>query len=450
MIIRNRNELISRGNRKGREIAIDVIENALKSINSYELTHSCISIEKDILFVGNNEYDLSKVSDIYVIGAGKASYSIAKALDEILGRKICKGVIIVKEGERRRLNNIKIIEAGHPIPDQRGLEGAKEILDIAEEAGCEDLTFVVVTGGASSLIPLPSGKITLEEKRNVTDRLLRSGANIKEINTVRKHISSIKGGRLAKSIHPAKIINLIVSDEIGGGIWGPTVPDQTTHLEAVEILKKYKIWDRASISIRDYLTKGMIDPSLETPKPEDFHELCLQNIILSDNSSVCKAAKKRVEELGLNSLILTSQLEGESREAGTVFATIAKDVAENGWPIIPPCVLILGGETTVAISGEYGRGGPSQEFVLGASLKIDGNEKIVISSIDTDGTDGSTEAAGGIVDGHTLKRAIGAGLDVFESLMEHNSYQVISVLYDSIYTNPTETNVMDLNIAVIT
>jgi glycerate-2-kinase len=450
MIIRNKSELISRGNRKGRKIALDVIENALKSINSFELTQSCVFVEKEILFVRNKKYDLSEVEDIYVIGAGKASFSIAKALDETLGRRISKGVIVVKKGERRRLDNIKIIEAGHPIPDRRGLDGAKVIVDIAEEAGCDDLSFVVVTGGASSLLPLPAEEITLEEKRNITDLLLRSGANIKEINTVRKHISAIKGGRLANYIHPAKIINLIVSDEVGGGIWGPTVPDKTTHLEAVHILKKYKIWSTASTSIRDYLAKGTIDPSFETPKPEDSHELCIQNIILSDNASVCRAAKKRVEELGIRPLILTSQLEGESREAGTVFASIAKDVTETGWPIKPPCVLILGGETTVTISGEYGRGGPSQEFALGASLKIDGDEKIVISSIDTDGTDGSTNSAGGIVDGHTLKRAIEGGFDVFKSLMEHNSHKVLSALCDVIYTNPTETNVMDLNIAVVT
>ncbi|MEM3641700.1 MAG: DUF4147 domain-containing protein, partial [Candidatus Bathyarchaeia archaeon] len=303
---------------------------------------------------------------------------------------------------------------------------------------------------ASALMPLPAENISLEDKKKMTELLLRCGATIEEINTVRNHISEIKGGRLAKYIHPAEIINLIVIDEVPGKPWGPTVPDTTTFEDAIHVLKKYNLWDKAPKSIKRHLKKGVKDHSLETLKASDFQDLTVRNIILADNKVMCEAAKKRAEELGFKSLILSTKLEGESKDAGVILASIAKEVEEERRPIAPPCVIISGGETTVTIAGKHGSGGPSQELVLGASLKIAGSEKIVIASVDTDGTDGPTEAAGGIVDGYTLKMAKEKGIDVFRGLREHNSYEVLMKLNDAIITGTTGTNVMDLNIVVVT
>ena len=450
MIIKNEGELLSHGNRRGREAVLDIIKYALKAVDSYEATKRTIFLEDGRLIVGAYSYDLSEVENIYVVGGGKATFPIAQALEEVLGGRIKRGVINVKRGEKRRLKYVKVIEAGHPIPDEAGLEGAREIVDIAREAGEGDLVFCLITGGASALMPMPAGDISLEDKKKVTDMLLRCGATIDEINTVRNHISAIKGGRLAKIIHPAEIINLIVIDEVAGRPWGPTVPDTSTFYDAVNVLRKYGLWRKVPETVREYLKRGMVDPSLETPKPRDFEGLKVHNVILADNEAMCRAAGKRAEELGFKLLILTTKLEGESREVGIVLASIAREVEERGRPIEPPCVLILSGETTVTITRSCGRGGPSQELVLGAALKISGSKRIVIASIDTDGTDGPTEVAGGVVDGYTLKRAEEKGVDIFRSLRRHDCYEALMKLQDAIITGPTGTNVMDLNIIVVT
>jgi len=450
MIIKNRKELLSHGYKKGRRVALDIAEHAIKAVDAYDATKKRVHVENRKLIVGELSYDLSKVGNIYLIGGGKATFSIAQALDEILGEQIKRGIVNVKRSQKRRLRNIEVTEAGHPIPDERGMEGAKEMIRIAKDAKHGDLVFCAVTGGASALVPLPAGNISLEDKKRVTGLLLRCGATIDEINAVRKHISAIKGGRLAKLIHPAETINLIVIDEIAGCPWGPTLPDTTTFEEAINVLKKYNLWGKVPASVREHLKRGSMDPRLETPKPRDLEGFSIHNVVLADNEIMCEAARKRAEELGFKSLILSTVLEGESKEVGIVLASIAKEVKKKGRFIKPPCVLILGGETTVTIAGRYGKGGPSQELVLGASLQIAGSKGIVITSIDTDGTDGPTEIAGGITDGSTLKRAREKGLDVFESLIKHNSSEVLMKLGDAIITRPTGTNVMDLNIMVIT
>lgn len=449
MIIKNRKELLSHGNIRGREAILEVLEYAINSVDAYEATKKRVFVKNNELRVDDLNYDLSKIENIYVVGGGKATFSVAKALDEVLGERIKGGCINIKGRMRDRLKHIKVVEAGHPIPNEKGYEGAKEIMEIVKEAKKSDLVFCVITGGASALMPLPAGKISLEDKKKVTDQLLKCGATISEINTIRKHVSAIKGGKLAQRIHPAEIINLIVIDEVAGLPWGPTVPDTTTFKDAIRVLKKYSLWDKVPNSIRMYLRRGLFDSSLETAKLEDFKDLKVNNIILTDNEIMCQAAKKRAEELGFNSLILSTMIEGESREIGAALASIAKEVEKSGRPIESPSILIMGGETTVNIVGECGEGGPSQELVLGASLKIHESEKIAIASIDTDGTDGPTDIAGGIVDGYTMGRAKRNGLDIFKNLMTHNSSEILMKLQDTIYTGYTGTNVMDLNIVAI-
>lgn len=455
MIVKNREQLISHGNKRGREIALDLVETAIKAVDPYEMVKKLVRIDNDRgLIVGNLSYDLSTQRKIFVVGAGKATLPIAQALNEILGEKINRGAINVKKSEKRKLKYIKVREASHPTPDKMGLEGAKEIMEIAEEAKETDLVFACITGGASALMPLPPQNISLEEKKKVTNLLLKCGATIEEINAVRKHISIIKGGRLAMHISPAEIINLIVIDEVPGLPWGPTVPDTTTFEDAMLVLRKYNLWNKIPYCVRKHIENGLVDPSLETPKPEDFKGLKVHNLILANNEIACKAAKKKAEALGFCSMILSTVLEGEGREMGIVLAGIAKEIEKKSRPLKPPCVLIAGGEATVTITGNSAinlqKGGPSQEVALGLSMKIAGSGKIVAACIDTDGTDGPTDVAGGIVDGYTISRANEKNMDVYKSLMRHNSYYLLRELEDSIITGPTGTNVMDLNVIVVT
>jgi glycerate 2-kinase len=450
MIIKNKEELLSHGNRDGRKIALNIIEYALKTIDPYETVRKTVLFGNKGLIVGHLKYNLSEIRNIYVVGAGKGTLRIAEALEDILGSRIKRGIIIEKRIQGRKLKTIRVVEGGHPIPDEVGEEGAKEVVEIAKSAQKGDLVFICIMGGSSALMPLPVKGISLGDKKRVTDLLLKCGATIEEINAVRKHISAIKGGRLARYIHPAEVINLIVIDEVAGLPWGPTVPDTTTFKDAVHVLKKHNLWEKVPDSVRKHLKRGLADPSLETLKPEDFEGLKVHNLVLANNHIACEAAKKKAEELGFSAIILSTVLEGESREVGIVLACIAKEIEGRNRPLKPPCVLILGGETTVTIVEGAGEGGRNQELALASSLKIDGSKNIVITSIGTDGTDGPTDIAGGIVDGYTLSRTREKGIDIFRNLIKHNSSYVFRTLKDAIFTGPTGTNVMDLTLVVVT
>jgi glycerate 2-kinase len=462
MIIENTEQLLSHGNRRGREVALAVLEHAIASVSAYAKVKSTVRIEKkrrsgrsregdvEELVVGDRRYDVGKIGSIYVIGAGKATLSIAQALDEVLGDRIVDGAVIVKRGQGSQLRHIKVYEAGHPVPDRAGIEATEAILAIAERATKGDLVFCAISGGASALMPLPAEGISLGEKQTVTRLLLGCGATVEEMNCVRNHISSIKGGKLAGLIHPAEMLNLIVIDEVDGLPWGPTVPDNTSFGEAIDVLNAYGLWMKVPETVRRHLKAGLVDPSLETLKERDFAGFKTSNLILGDNVALCKAAQTKARELGFDSLILTTGVRGESSQVGIVLGTIAKEVESFGRPIKPPCVLIIGGETTVTLIGRHGSGGPSQELALSSSLIIDGSERIVIASIDTDGTDGPTDAAGGIVDGCELERARLAGVDLAKDLRAHNTHRALVELGDAIVTGLTGTNVMDLDIAVIT
>lgn len=449
-IIKNKAELLSHGNLEGRRIALDIIEYALEIIDPYKAVRKAVFIDNELLIVNHLKYKLSEIRNIYVVGAGKGTLRIAEALEDVLGNRIKRGIIVEKGVQGDKLKTIKIVNGGHPIPNEVGMEGAKEIVELAKEAQEDELVFVCITGGCSALMPLPADDISLEDKKRVTDLLLKCGATIEEINAVRKHISVIKGGKLAGYIHPAEVVNLIVVDEVADLPWGPTVPDTTTFEDAIRALKKYDLWGKVPDSVREHLQMGLTDPSLETLKPKDFECLKVHNVVLANNEIACEAAKKRAEELGFDSMILSTVLEGESREVGIVLAGIAKEIEGRSRPLKPPCVLVSGGETTVTIVEEAGEGGRNQEVALASSLKIDGSKKMVITSIGTDGTDGPTDIAGGIVDGYTLRRAREKRIDIFKNLIKHNSSHVFRQLQDAIFTGPTGTNVMDLTLVVVT
>jgi len=448
-IIKNRNALLSHGIVEGRKIALDVIEHALTAIDSYQVVKTFVTLQGSILRVGSLTYDLSKIRDIYIVGGGKGSSSIAEGLEHILGDRVKKGLVIEKRGQSRKLRRVNVIEAGHPVPDEEGVKGSEKIIEIAKNAKREDLFFACITGGCSALMTLPAEGIILEDVKKVTELLLMCGAEIQEINAVRKHISQVMGGRLALHIHPAEVIGLIVVDEVAGLPWGPTVADTTTFRDAISVLEKYALWERVPDSVRKHLEKA--DPKEETPKLKDLDRggVKVHNFVLANSENVCEAARKRAEELGYNSMILSAVMEGESREVGIALAGIARESEKNGRPLKPPCVLIVGGETTVTITGEPGEGGRNQEFALAASLKIDGSRRIVIASVGTDGTDGPTDIAGGIVDGFTVQRARERNIDLFQNLTRHNSSYVFRQLDDAIFTGPTGTNVMDLRLLVV-
>jgi glycerate 2-kinase len=460
-IIKNKEELTSHGNSDARKIACGVLEHSIEAMSSYKLVKDVVHLSRSSLQIGYVKFDLAKINNVFVIGAGKACLGMAKALDEILGDLISEGVVIVKKGYEKDLckpKNIEIVGGGHPIPDEDSYRGAEKILGIAEKAKVGDLVIGTVTGGSSALMAHPVEPMTLEDEIKVTDLLLRSGADIYEINAVRRHISATNGGRLAQKIlqNGAGLINLMISD----GIRNPSIPDKfrprewygtplcpdsTTFQDAIHALKKYRLWEKIPERVKKYLVNA--DTSMETPK--SFKGMKAYIFVLANIGNLCDAAERRAKEMGLNSLVLTSVFEGESREAGRVLGSIAMEVRMKGRPVSPPCVLICGGETTVTIEGESMEGGPSAELALGFAMEISGVEGVAGLAFDTDGIDGSSDIAGGLVDTYTAKNAEEKGLNIFEYLRKHDSASLLKRVNDAVFSEYTDINVCDINIVVV-
>ena len=448
MIIRNSADLSSRGNVEGRRLVLDVAENALQHVNSYNLIRDFVKLE-DELRIGTITYDLEDVNDIYVVGGGKQVTCVAAALEDVLEDKIRDGIVVEKREWGCPTRRVRVMEGGHPVPDNGSVEGAKEIVKIAKKVTEEDLVIVCVTGGCTSLTMLPPRSLTLRDVAKVHQLLLGSGAPIEDVNIVRKHLSQIGGGKLSLLMQPADIVSLIAVDEVAGLPWGPTVPDTTTFSDAVNVLMKLGLWNKTPESVKRYFKKA--DPLEETPKITDFEKknLRVHNLIFADNGMLCKAAETRSKELGIEPVIISTVMEGEARDVATVLASIAKEIEKNFRPFNPPCIMIVGGETTVKISGKHGEGGRNQELALSAALRIAGSKTTVIASMGTDGTDGPTDIAGGIVDGFTVERARDSAIALYECLSRHDSSHVFRKLGDAIYTNDTGTNLMDLTIVYV-
>lgn len=448
--VKNRERLLDHGNRNAREITIKLVEKALAKADPYLAVKNLVSLENDTLTVGCHTFDLSKAGNIYVVGAGKATYPIAKALEEILGDRIKQGIVICKYGQDGELDKIDLRLASHPIPDEAGLAAAKDIYSLAEGTKPGDIVFAAFTGGSTALLPYPVDGVSLDDKKVAFRVLLYSGANIYEMNAVRKHLSKIKGGNLGRLINPeAQIINLTVSDVTGDEldfITCPTVPDTSTLEMARTALTKYVLWEKMPDSIQKFFkTAG---PEAETPKDLSDHKIC--NFILVPSNAACMGAYEAAGELGIrNRMILSTVLEGEGREVGGTFADIAREILVSGNPMTCPCVIIGGGESTVSITDECGEGGPNQEFALGAALRLDGMDNVVIASVDTDGTDGPTKLAGAIVDKSTLERARADGIDLFADLVKHDVSGSLEQLGEIVLTGATGTNVNDLKLLVV-
>jgi hydroxypyruvate reductase len=389
--------------------------------------------------------DLEKYECIFVVGAGKAGGTMARAAEKVLGKRIAAGVVNVKDGDPAKTRRIELVPCGHPVPDERGAAGAARIADVCAKAGARDLVLCLISGGASALMPAPAEGITLAEKQETTRLLLASGATIHELNAVRKHISTLKGGQLARLAAPAKVVSLILSDVVGDDLdvigSGPTAPDSSTFASAVGVLDKYGLREKVPAAVRERLESA----ETETPKAGDALFTRVENRIVGSNQKSLQAALVKAKALGYRSMILASTIEGETRDVARMHAAIARQIREHGQPLKAPACVISGGETTVTIRGE-GKGGRNQEFALAAALDIDGMDRVLVLSAGTDGTDGPTDAAGALADGGTVKRASG---DAKKALAENASYGYFAQLGDLVMTGPTGTNVMDLHLVMV-
>jgi len=392
--------------------------------------------------------DYSAYRNIYVVGAGKAGASMARAAERVLGRRITAGLVNVKYGHVAKLRRIELNECGHPVPDSRGVAGADRIARIAQSAGRDDLVICLISGGASALLPLPAEPVSLEEKQAVTRLLLACGANIHEINAIRKHISRVKGGQLARLAYPATVEALLLSDVIGDDLdvigSGPTAPDASTFASAAAILDRYEIRERVPQAVRERIAAGVAGAIPETPKPGDAIFRRVRNTIVGSNRLALDAARDRARALGFRTLVLSSTIEGETREIARMHAAIAREIAASGQPVKPPACIVTGGETTVTIRGN-GLGGRNQEFALAAAIDMAGLRDAVVLSAGTDGTDGPTDAAGAIADGQTLER----NGDAARFLADNDSYHYFESLGDLVMTGPTHTNVADVRILLV-
>jgi glycerate 2-kinase len=428
--------------------ALRILHAALQAADPAEAVRRHVRLNGNQLIAAGRRYRLNAYRNVYVVGAGKAGAKMAQAVERLLGKRITGGLLNVKYGHVARLRRIELNECGHPVPDRNGESGARRIAQIAQEAGADDLLICLISGGASALLPLPTPPITLKEKQETTRLLLDCGADIHEMNCVRKHISQLKGGQLARLAYPATVLTLILSDVIGDDLdvigSGPTVPDRATFADARAILEKYGILDKVPAAVRDRLSAN----APETPKPGDKIFDRVQNLIVGSNWLAVDAAAREARALRYRTMVLSTSIEGETRDVARMHAAIAKEIRATGRPVKPPACVISGGETTVTIRGK-GLGGRNQEFALAAALDIAGLKNVVILSAGTDGTDGPTDAAGAIADGTTISRARAAGLDAAKSLANNDSYHFFVLLGDLIKTGPTGTNVADIRILLV-
>lgn len=394
---------------------------------------------------------ISQFERVFVVGAGKAAAPMAVAIERVIAPAFRpEGLVNVKYGHSSPSPRfIQLHECGHPVPDASGITGSQQIELLLSTLTQSDLLFVLISGGASALLPAPAEGISLEEKQQVTDLLLRAGADIYELNAVRKHLSRLKGGQLALRAQPASVVGLILSDVIGDRLdvigSGITSPDPSTFEEAVDVLRKYDLLHRVPSSVQYRLALGSDGDIAETPKSFEALSSPVHNLIVGSNRLAIEAAADHARFLGYHTSILSTTVQGEAREVARVHAEILREVLASGNPVPTPACLLSGGETTVSVRGS-GAGGRNQEFGLAAAISIAGLSHAVLLAAGTDGTDGPTDAAGALVDGTTVIRASAAGISPIESLNCNDSYVPLNAIGDLLKTGSTGTNVMDLNI----
>lgn len=387
---------------------LDVLNAALTAVDPYKAVVAALRRDGDDLMLPNHTYALSQIQRIFVIGAGKAGAPMTQAVEAVLGDRITRGLVVVKTDHGGPTQRVALVEASHPVPDDAGVDASRRVLALAAEADADDLVITLFSGGGSALLVAPAAGITLGDIQQMTDALLASGVTINEINCLRKHCSAVKGGQLARAAAPARLITLALSDVIGSPLdviaSGPTVPDHTTWQDAWAIVEHFALTDRLPHAIIARLQAGLRNEIADTPKVDDPIFASGQTAVVADNVMAAQAAAIRARELGFNTLLLTTHLEGEASEVAKVVAALAKEIRATGNPVRPPACLILGGETTVHLGANPGQGGRNQELALAAAVAIDGIDGVTIVALATDGTDGPTDSAGGMVDGGTIAR----------------------------------------------
>lgn len=431
----------------------NILAAALNAVDPAAAIAQHLHRSDDRLTVQGRHYDLADYRRVFVVGAGKAGAPMAYAVSKILGDRLTQGVIVVKDGyaqSREDLHpapGLDIIEAGHPIPDERGVRAARRIIALLETTRADDLVICLISGGASALLVSPAEGITLNDLQQLTSALLASGANINEINTMRKHLDRVKGGKLARLAAPAHLVSLILSDVIGDPLdvigSGPTAPDSSTFEDAYQVLERYGLLDRVPPAVLAVLQRGRQGDILENPAPHDPLFAKVHNAIIGSNILAANAALAQADKEGLNPMLLTTYLQGEARQVGLVLAGILRQISDSDLPVPRPACLVAGGETTVTLNGD-GLGGRNQELALGAVQELAGLPAIALVALATDGGDGPTDAAGAVVTGETQARARQLGLDPNAYLARNDSYHFFDPLGDLLKPGPTQTNVNDL------
>ncbi|WP_093394258.1 glycerate kinase type-2 family protein [Thermodesulforhabdus norvegica] len=431
---------------------VAIFQAGLKAVDPEVAIKRHVRKEGSLLILGSHSVDLKEIERVYVIGAGKGTAPMAVALEDILGERISDGAVTVKYGHGLPLRRIRLFEAGHPVPDEAGVRATEELLRIARKAGDKDLIIAAFSGGGSALTPAPVAPVGLEEKQEVTRLLLACGATIGEINAIRKHLSRIKGGGLARAAYPARIFSLILSDVVGDLLdviaSGPTAPDPTTFEDCLRIIDKYGIRPDVPEKVLKVLEEGVAGVRPETPKKGDPVFNNVVNLIVGNNFMALDAAQQEATKRGYRTLIMTSRMEGEAREVAKVISAIAKECAATGRPVSPPACFLFGGETTVTIKGD-GLGGRNQELALACAVELDGWNNIWVLSAGTDGTDGPTDVAGAFADGQTVSKARNAGIDALDYLRRNDSFNFFKATGDHLHIGPTRTNVMDMVCVIV-
>ena len=427
-----------------------VLSATLQAVDPQAAVMRSLRREGNRLAIGGQAYDLNSFHRVLVVGAGKAGAPMARALADLVGDRLSGGLVIVKDGYTgglRAVGPIELAEASHPLPDERGLAATRRLVELLRDAQAGDLVVCLISGGGSALMVAPAPGIRLADLQALTSALLACGATIDQINALRKHLDIVKGGGLARLAAPSNLLTLILSDVVGDELdviaSGPTVPDRSTFAQAWQVLELHALLKQVPSAVTEHLQRGLRGELPETPKPGEPVFSSVQNVIIGNNLQAAQAALAQARQAGINTLLLTSSMQGEARQAGQFLAAIARQVAASGEPVARPACIIAGGETTVTLRGA-GKGGRNQELALGAVKGLAGLQNVVLVSLATDGGDGPTDAAGAVVTGQTLERARQAGLDPEASLANNDSYRFFDTLGDLLRPGPTQTNVNDL------
>jgi len=423
-------------------LALDAVEAGIAASRPDTVVRERVALDGERLVVAGEPHDLESVDRLLVLGGGKAAAHVAAALASVLGDRVDGGAVVTNDPVD--VPRVEVLPGDHPVPSEAGVSSTRRVLDLAAGADERTLVLAVVTGGGSALLAAPVDGVTLQDLRATTDALLESGATIHEMNAVRKHLSAVKGGHLARAASPATVVTLAVSDVVGNDLdvvaSGPTVPDGSTYADALDVLDRYDV--PVPAAVREHLARGAASDVPETPKPDDDAFDRTSAHVLADGFMALDAARRVAADAGFDPLVLSSRVRGEAREAAKTHVAVAEECLATGNPVEPPAVLLSGGETTVTVRGD-GRGGRNQEFALSAALELDAG--MVLASVDTDGIDGSTDAAGALVDGATVDDTRAARA----ALADNDAFGYLDGRDALVYTGPTGTNVNDLRVLVV-